>query len=150
MKKVAIGCDPNAASLKEAIKKHLESLGYEYEDFGSDDPIYANVAIEVAEAVAAGKFQRGILLCGTGIGVCLAANKVPGAYAALCSDAYSAERAIKSNNTNIMTIGAQVTGVALAKTLVTIWMNAEYTPGGRSEPKIQRIYEYAKDTERLR
>lgn len=150
MKKVAIGCDPNAASLKEAIKKHLESLGYEYEDFGSDDPIYANVAIEVAEAVAAGKFQRGILLCGTGIGVCLAANKVPGAYAALCSDAYSAERAIKSNNTNIMTIGAQVIGVELAKTLVTIWMNAEYTPGGRSEPKIRRIYEYAKDTERLR
>jgi ribose 5-phosphate isomerase B len=75
----------------------------------------------------------------------IAANKVPGAYAALCSDIYSAERSRKSNNANIMTLGAQVVGVELAKSLVTIWMNSEYTPGGRSEPKIQRIYEYAKD-----
>jgi ribose 5-phosphate isomerase B len=144
MKKVAIGCDPNASELKEAIKKHLTDLGYEWEDYGSDDPIYANVAIQVAEAVAAGKHDRGILICGTGIGVCIAANKVPGAYAALCSDPYSTERSRKSNNANIMTLGAQVMGVELAKTLVTIWMKSEYTPGGRSEPKIQRICEYAR------
>jgi len=143
VKKVIIGSDPNAAALKEEIKKHLSELGYEYEDYGSDDPIYANVAIKVAEAVTAGKSERGILICGTGIGVCIAANKVPGAYAALCSDAYSTERSIKSNNANIMTFGSQVTGVELAKKLVEIWMSAEYTPGGRSEPKIQRIYEYA-------
>jgi ribose 5-phosphate isomerase B len=143
VKKVIIGSDPNAAALKEEIKKHLSELGYEYEDYGSDDPIYANVAIKVAEAVAAGESERGILICGTGIGVCIAANKVPGAYAALCSDAYSTERAIKSNNANIMTLGSQVTGVELAKKLVEIWMSAEYTPGGRSEPKIQRIYAYA-------
>jgi ribose 5-phosphate isomerase B len=144
MKKIAIGCDPNAAELKEILKKHLEDLGYEWEDYGSQDPIYANVAITVAEAVAAGKHERGILICGTGIGVCLAANKVPGAYAALCSDAYSTERSRKSNNVNIMTMGSQVVGPELAKQLVTIWMNSEYTPGGRSEPKVQRIYEYAK------
>jgi ribose 5-phosphate isomerase B len=144
MKKVAIGCDPNALELKEAIEKHLTDLGYEWEDYGSDDPIYANVAIQVAEAVAAGRHDRGILICGTGIGVCIAANKVPGAYAALCSDPYSTERSRKSNNANIMTLGAQVMGVELAKTLVTIWMKSEYTPGGRSEPKVQRICEYAK------
>jgi ribose 5-phosphate isomerase B len=144
MKKVAIGCDPNATELKEIIKKHLTDLGYEWEDYGSDDPIYANVAIRVAEAVASGKHDRGILLCGTGIGMSIAANKVHGAYAALCSDAYSTERSRKSNNANIMTLGAQVIGPELAKTLVTIWMNSEYTPGGRSEPKIQRIYEYEK------
>jgi ribose 5-phosphate isomerase B len=144
MKKVAIGCDPNASELKEAIKKHLTDLGYEWEDYGSDDPIYANVAIQVAEAVAAGRHDRGILICGTGIGVCIAANKVPGAYAALCSDPYSTERSRKSNNANIMTLGAQVMGVELAKTLVTLWMKSEYTPGGRSEPKIQRICEYAR------
>lgn len=148
MKKVAVGCDPNASEMKEAIKKHLTELGYEYEDYGSNDPIYANVAIEVAEAVAAGKHDRGILICGTGIGVCIAANKVPGAYAALCSDPYSAERSRKSNNANIMTLGSQVMGVELAKTLVTIWMKSEYVPGGRSEPKIQRIYEYAKGQKR--
>ena len=148
MKKIAIGCDPNAAGLKQAIIKHLAELGYECEDYGSDDPIYANVAIALAEAVAAGKHDRGILMCGTGIGVSIAANKVPGAYAALCSDAYSTERSIKSNNVNIMTLGEQVTGVELAKSLVTIWMKSEYVPGGRSEPKIQRICDYAREHEK--
>jgi ribose 5-phosphate isomerase B len=143
MKKVAIGCDPNASELKELLKKHLEELGYQCEDYGSDDPIYANVAFKVAEAVAEGKHERGILLCGTGIGMSIAANKVPGAYAALCADPYSTERSRKSNNANIMTMGSQVVGPELAKTLVTIWMHSEYTPGGRSEPKVRRIYEYA-------
>ena len=145
-KKIAIGCDPNAAELKEAVKQQLIDLGYEYEDYGSEDPVYANVAIKVAEQVAAGVHDRGILICGTGIGMCIAANKVPGAYAALCSDAYSTERSIKSNNANIMTMGSQVTGIELAKSLVKIWMASEYAPGGRSQPKIQRIYDYAKDS----
>lgn len=144
MTSVAIGCDPNAAELKEILKLHLKALGHECEDYGSDDPIYANVAFRVAEAVAAGTHDRGILLCGTGIGVCIAANKVPGAYAALCADPYSTERSRMSNNANIMTLGAQVVGPELAKTLVTIWMRSEYTPGGRSEPKLQRIREYAR------
>ena len=143
MKKIAVGCDPNASDMKEAIIKHLIDLGYQTEDYGSKDPIYAAVAIKVAEAVASGLHHRGILICGTGIGVCIAANKVPGAYAASCSDAYSTERSIKSNNVNIMTMGAQIIGIELAKTLVTIWMKAEYEPGGRSEPKIQHLYEYA-------
>jgi ribose 5-phosphate isomerase B len=146
MKKIAIGCDPNATDLKEVVKQQLTELGYEYEDYGSDDPIYANVAIKVAEQVAAGVHERGILICGTGIGMCITANKVPGAYAALCADAYSAERSIKSNNANIMTMGSQVTGSELAKSLVKIWMSSEYVPGGRSQPKIQRIYDYAKDS----
>jgi len=146
MKKIAIGSDPNAAGLKEVVKQQLTDLGYKYEDYGSDDPIYANVAIKVAEQVAAGVHDRGILICGTGIGMCLAANKVPGAYAALCADAYSTERSIKSNNANIMTLGSQVMGAELAKSLVKIWMESEYVPGGRSQPKIQRIYDYAKDS----
>ena len=146
MKKIAIGCDPNAADLKAAVKQQLSDLGYECEDYGSDDPIYANVAIKVAEQVAAGVHERGILICGTGIGMCIAANKVAGAYAALCADAYSTERSIKSNNANIMTMGSQVTGIELAKSLVKIWLEAEYLPGGRSQPKIQRIYDYAKDS----
>jgi ribose 5-phosphate isomerase B len=146
MKKIAIGCDPNAAGLKEVVKQHLTDLGYEYEDYGSDDPIYANVGIKVAEQVASGVHERGILICGTGIGMCITANKVSGIYAALCADAYSTERSIKSNNANIMTLGSQVTGSELAKSLVKIWMESEYVPGGRSQPKIQRIYDYAKDS----
>ena len=146
MKKIAIGCDPNAAGLKAVVIQQLTDLGYEYEDYGSEDPIYANVAIKVAEQVAAGVHERGILICGTGIGMCITANKVPGIYAALCVDAYSTERSIKSNNANIMTLGSQVTGSELAKSLVKIWMGSEYVPGGRSQPKIQRIYDYAKDS----
>jgi ribose 5-phosphate isomerase B len=145
MKKVAIGCDPNAVGLKETIKKHLEQLGYAWEDYGSGDPIYANVAIRVAEAVAVGKHDRGILLCATGIGMSIAANKVPGAYAALVADAYSAERACKSNNANIITMGAFTTGVEVAKVLVRIWMESEYNPGGPSEPKVQRICAYEQE-----
>ena len=145
MKKISIGCDPNASDLKKTIKTFIEELGYSCDDFGSDDPIYANVAIEVAEAVASGKYDRGILLCGTGIGVCLAANKVKGAYAASCMDPYSAERSILSNNCNILAMGSQVVGPELGKHLVRIWLAAEYQPGGRSEAKIQRIYNYAGD-----
>lgn len=142
MKKIALGCDPNAGDLKEIIKKQIVELGYEWQDYGSDDPIYANVAIAVAEAVAAGKHDRGILVCGTGIGVSIAANKVKGARAALCSDVYSTERSIKSNNANIMTMGSQVTGSELAKSLVKVWLNAEWETGTRSEPKVKRIDEY--------
>jgi ribose 5-phosphate isomerase B len=139
---VALGSDPNAVALKNVVKEALTELGYEFHDFGSDDTVYANVAIEVAESVASGQYERGILMCGTGIGMSIAANKVHGAYAALCSDVYSAERARKSNDANIMTLGAQVLGVEVAKTLVKAWMESEYTPGGRSEPKVNRIKNY--------
>ena len=142
MESIAIGCDPNATALKEIIKKHVTGLGYAVEDYGSDDPVYASTAIRVAEAVASGKHRRGILFCGTGIGVSIAANKVPNAYAALVTDPYSAERAGKSNNANIICMGAQTIGAEVAKILVEIWLKSEYTPGGQSEPKIQRIYQY--------
>lgn len=144
MARVAIGCDPNAVGLKDILKAHLAELGHEVEDFGGDDPIYANTAIRVAESVAAGNHERGVLLCGTGIGVSISANKVPGAYAALVTDPYSAERAQKSNNANIICMGAQTSGSEVAKYLISVYMGSAYVPGGRSEPKIQRIYEYEK------
>jgi len=141
---VAIGCDPNAAILKDVIISQLKGLGYNVKDFGSEDPIYARVAFAVGEAVAAHEYDRGILLCGTGIGMSIAANKVPGIYAALCSDTYSAERAIKSNNANILTIGAFTTGVEVAKQIVRIWMESIWQPGTTSEPKVECYVEYAK------
>lgn len=140
---VAIGCDPNAVTLKEIIKDQLKELGYSVKDFGSDDPIYARVAFTVGEAVAEGSYDRGILLCGTGIGMSIAANKVPGIYAALCADTYSAERAIKSNNSNILTIGAFTTGSEVAKVIVKTWMEARWKPGTPSESKVACYVEYA-------
>lgn len=140
---VAIGCDPNASMLKEIIIVQLENMGHTVKDFGSDDPIYARVAFAVGEAVAANSFDRGILLCGTGIGMSVAANKVPGIIAALCADTYSAERAIKSNNSNILAIGAFTTGTEVAKQIVKTWMEAEWQTGTSSEPKVACYVEYA-------
>ena len=142
MKPIAIGSDPNAAGLKAVLVKTLQDMGYIAQDYGSDDTVYANVAIRLSEAVAAGKHDRGILICGTGIGMSIAANKVPGAYAALVSDPYSAERAAKSNKANIITLGALTVGVEVAMALVRIWLQSEWTPGTPSEPKVKRIVEY--------
>ena len=127
--KIAIGCDPNAQSAKEELIRFIESrkLG-EVTDFGSDDPIYANVAIRVAEAVATGKHDRGILICGTGIGVSLAANKVKGAYAALLSDIYSAKRARLSNDANIACMGAFTIGNKLREELTEAFLTSEFVP----------------------
>jgi ribose 5-phosphate isomerase B len=141
---VAIGCDPNASALKDIIVSQLKGLGYSVKDFGSEDPIYAMVAFAVGEAVAAHEYDRGILLCGTGIGMSIAANKVPGIFAALCSDTYSAERAIKSNNANILTIGAFTTGVEIAKQIVRVWMESIWQQGTTSEPKVACYVEYAR------
>lgn len=105
--KIAFGCDPNAAELKHGLMDYVQSLGHETGDLGSDDPIYANVAIDCAKAVASGEYDRGILLCGTGIGVSIAANKVKGAYAACVHDVYQAKRAELSNHANISSLWAR-------------------------------------------
>ncbi len=143
--KVAIGCDPNASELKELLAAYIKGLGHEVVDYGSDDPIYANVAIKVAEEVAAGVCDRGVIICGTGIGVSIAANKVKGAYAACVSNIYQAERAALSNNANIITMGAQVTGSELAKCFVREYLSHTYDPNSRSAPKVNRIVDYEKE-----
>jgi ribose 5-phosphate isomerase B len=141
--KIAIGCDPNAQEAKEQAIKFIQDKGYgEVTDFGSTDPIYANVAIKVAEAVAAGEYDRGILICGTGIGVSISANKVKGAYAALCSDVYSAERARLSNDANIMYMGSQVSGYKNREEMITAFLKNEFVPGCRSQAKVDRYHEY--------
>ena len=140
--KIAVGCDPNAAEYKRQIVAFVESLGHEIVDFGSDDTIYANVAISVAEAVVAGQYDRGILMCGTGIGVSIAANKVNGAYCALCNDVYQAKRAQLSNNANLIALGAFVTGIELGKELVRAYLGQTFDPQSRSLPKIERIIGY--------
>ena len=140
--KIAMGCDPNAEDFKQALIPFVESLGHEVTDFGSTDPIYAHTAIEVAEAVAAKKFDRGILFCGTGIGVMLAANKVKGAYAAVVSDPYSAQRACLSNNCNIITLGSQVTGTKLAECVIKEYLEQTYVYNERSGKKVDAIVEY--------
>ena len=140
--KIVMACDPNAAAFKQEMMEFVRELGHEVTDFGSDDPIYANVAIRAAEAVAAKEFDRGILFCGTGIGVMLAANKVKGAYAANVLNVYSAKRACLSNNCNIITLGSQVTGNMLAKELIAAYLSCTYEYNERSGKKVDAIVDY--------
>jgi ribose 5-phosphate isomerase B len=144
--KVAIGSDQNGLNLKNIVKEYITFKGIEVVDFGVNDvePVdYPDVALLVANKVAAGDFDRAILVCGTGIGMAIVANKVPGVRAAQCYDVYSAERARKSNNAQVMTLGAQITGSELAKKLVDVWLESEFQ-GGRSLPKVERINEIDK------
>ncbi len=141
--KLIIGCDEAAYDLKIKIKEHLESQGHEVDDFGAakgEVVLYPDVAYKVADEIAKGNYERGILLCGTGIGMSICANKVPGVRAAVCHDPFSAQRARKSNNAQIMCLGERVVGVELAKNLVDIWMESEFAGGG-SAPKVARINE---------
>jgi ribose 5-phosphate isomerase B len=140
--RIVFGGDPNAAELKRHLLEFAQSLGHDVTDYGSDDPVYADVAIRAATDVAAGKFDRGVLVCGTGIGVAIAANKVPGAYAANIHDVYQAERAQLSNNANIVTFGQQVIGPVLAQELLRAYLAVSFDPGSRSGPKVSRISDY--------
>ena len=139
--KLAFGCDPNANTLKQALIATAKALGHDVTDLGSDDPVYANVAADVARAVACGRFDRGVVVCGTGIGVSIAANKVKGAYCALVSEIYQAQRATLSNNANMIAMGEQVIGIEVAKALLTEYLAHTFDPGSRSGVKVARIVE---------
>lgn len=144
--KLAIGCDEAGLELKNTLLDFLRiKYGQEITttDFGvhSLDPVdYPDIAVLVAEAVANGEVDRGILICGTGIGMCITANKVPGVRAALAHDVYSAERARMSNNAQVLTLGARVIGSELAKKVVDAWIPAEFA-GGRSTRKVEKMQE---------
>ena len=140
--RIAVGSDPNATDYKNILIPFIKSLGHEVVDYGSDDPIYAHVAIRLAEDVAAGVCDRGILMCGTGIGVSIAANKVKGAYADCVSNVYQAQRAELSNDANIITLGAQVVGPELAKCYIKDYLERTFDPHSRSMLKIQAIIDY--------
>ena len=149
--KIAIGCDEAAYNLKVEIIQFLKEKNIEVDDFGAkenDTVLYPDVAYTVADAVAAGKYERAILLCGTGIGMSICANKVPGVRAAVCHDPFSAERARKSNNAQIMCLGERVIGVELAKYLVNIWLGCDFAGGG-SAAKVVRIIELEKEHMRI-
>ena len=139
--KIAIGCDPNAEEAKKEIIAYIEKKGYgEVTDFGSEDPVYANVAIDVAEHVASGEYDRGVLICGTGLGISLAANKVKGIRACVCSEPFTAKMSRAHNDCNILAFGARVVGGELAKMIVDTWINTEFE-GGRHQRRVDLLME---------
>ena len=140
-KRIIIGCDHGGLNLKNKVIEHLKEVGYEVEDVGTyttesvDYPIYAK---KVAHAVADGKYEKGIIICGTGIGVSIVANKVKGIRASLCGDTFSAKATRQHNNSNMLCMGERVIGVGLALDIVDIWLTTEYE-GGRHQKRIDMM-----------
>lgn len=147
---IAIGADNAGADLKNALKRQLEQdpRVAEVRDFGvpdaGDDRAYPHVGLDVAEAVARGDARRGLLVCGTGIGMAITANKVPGIRATVAHDSYSVERSVLSNNCQVLTLGARVVGPELAKKLVDEWLDHEFDEGSASAAKVAVISDYEK------
>lgn len=145
MTSIAIGADDAALELKNLIKQHLQEKNIDVSDYSNDaqnsNPLYPDIAWTLANAIKDGKHERGILVCGTGIGMAIVANKVPGIRAAQCHDTYSAERARKSNNAQVMTLGARVIGPELARSIVNSWLESEFEAGG-SSAKVDKISYY--------
>lgn len=141
--KLAIGSDHVGMELKPIIVKYLAELGHEVTDFGpfssdrTDYPVYGE---KVAKEVAAGHFEGGILICGTGVGISITANKVKGIRAVVCSEPYSAKLSKEHNNTNIVAFGSRVVGSELAKMIVKEWLSATYE-GGRHAKRVEMIAE---------
>ena len=142
--KLAIACDNAGAPLLAVVRDVLKERGIEFEDFGvseTDPTMYPDVALTVSERVASGEVDRGVLVCGTGIGMSITANKVPGVRAALVHDTYSAERAQLSNNAQVITMGARVIGPELARRIVETWLDVQYEDTPRSASKVHRMDE---------
>jgi len=146
--RVVIGADDAGIELKRILAEHVGAIGLLIEDIGVESPEaaalagldYPDVAEALARGIAAGRWDRGILVCGTGIGMAIAANKVPGVRAAQAHDVYSAERARKSNDAQVVTLGARVVGSELAKSVVSAFLGSEFAGGG-SVRKVEKLKE---------
>ena len=141
--KIGIGNDHAGVEMKNVIKEYLESKGHEVVNYGTDSTesySYAIPGYRVGKAVASGEVECAVLICGTGIGISLAANKVHGVRAAACSEPFSARMTKRHNNANIICFGARVVGMDMAKMIVDEWLNAEFE-GGRHQQRVDMIME---------
>lgn len=144
---IAIGCDHGGLDLKDFIVEYLKKEGYDVKDFGiyeNKSVDYPDIAKPVCESVLGGECDRGILICGTGIGMSIAANKFKGIRAAVCGDIYSAKMTKIHNNANVITMGARVIGQETAREIVNVWLTNEYE-GGRHQNRLDKITEIEKN-----
>lgn len=145
--KIAVDCDAAGTELKAIVVQHLRSLGADVEDLAmlnTRDVDYPDVGYNLATKVAHGEFERGVLICGTGLGMAMIANKVEGVYAGVCHDVYSAERLRKSNDAQIITLGARVIGAESAKTILSAWIQSEFE-ADKSGKKVARMRELERE-----
>jgi ribose 5-phosphate isomerase B len=141
MAAIAVGADEAGAPLKERLADYMREHGYDVKDYGNGtEQDYPDVAAEVAEAVARGEHDRALLVCGTGLGMAITANKIHGVRAVTAHDSYSAERARKSNDAQVITMGARVIAPEAAEMVLEHWLASEFE-GGRSTPKVEKMKE---------
>ncbi|MFP4564299.1 MAG: ribose 5-phosphate isomerase B [Spirochaetia bacterium] len=138
---IALGSDHAAFEYKELVKAYILEKGFEVEDFGThslDRVDYPVIGESVARAVADGRYEKGIILCGTGIGISISANKVPGIRCVVCSEPYSARLSRQHNDTNVLALGARVVGIELAKMIIDIWLETPFE-GGRHQKRVDML-----------
>jgi ribose 5-phosphate isomerase B len=148
MKMIAIGNDHAGINLKEEIKSYFDKKGIQYKDFGvvkGESCDYPDMAGIVSYGVASGEFDKGILICGTGVGMSMTANKVKGIRAVCCSDYFSAKASRQHNNSNILCIGERVLGASLALEIVEVFLETEFESGGRHANRIEKMMKYDED-----
>ena len=141
MKRIAVGCDHRGFGLKELIMAFLQNEGYSYQDFGchSTEPVdYPDIAQEVGEAVASGNFDQGVLICSTGIGMCIAANKIQGVRAALCHNVFAAQRARQHNDANVLCLGGEDVDASVALEIVKTFLTTDFE-GGRHTRRVNKM-----------
>jgi ribose 5-phosphate isomerase B len=146
--KIAIGADHGGFSLKNIIADFLKGLRHEVHDLGtnSPDPVdYPDFAMTVSEEILVRKADRGILICGSGVGACVAANKFPGIRAATCHDSFSAHQGVEDDNVNVLCLGARVIGPELAKDIVKIWLGASFSGAERHKRRLSKIENFERD-----
>ena len=141
---IALACDHGGFELMRDVKAYLDSGGYAYKDFGTDSTEscdYPDIAVPAARAVSSGECEKGIFICGTGVGMSIAANKIPGIRAALCSDCFTAEMTRRHNNANVITLGARVTGAGLALKIIELFLSTAFEDGGRHRRRVDMLVE---------
>ena len=145
--KICIDCDDAAVNLKEIIYKHVKAKGIDITDLdyagAKEGAMYPEIAFNLGKKIQSGEYERGICICGTGLGVAMMINKVEGVFAGTCHDVFSAERLCKSNDAQVITMGERVIGSELAKTIIDAWLNSFFAGGG-STPKVQQMRELEK------
>lgn len=146
--KIAIDADDAAIDLKNVITAYIKEKGYRIDDLnfaGEKGALYPEIGFNLAKQIQSGKYNRGILICGTGLGMSMIANKVEGVFAGLCHDVYSAERVRKSNDAQVITMGSRVIGSELAKSIVDAWLDSDFKDGG-STPKVAQMRALEKES----
>ena len=145
---IAIGADHGGFHLKNVLREYLKGLGHEVHDLGADseEPSdYPDFALAVSQEVLLKKAERGILICGSGVGICVAANKFPGIRAATCHDTFSAHQGVEDDNVNVLCLGARVIGTELAKDIVKVWLSARFSEAERHKRRLAKVEKIEKE-----